>query len=80
MKNGNITDDEMKFAKELIVQSLKTVPESQEDTIAFMYDQSLFNENLSVDEYINNLEAITREQIIEVAQEVKINTIYYLTK
>lgn len=79
MKNGNITDDEIKYAKELIIESLKAVPESQEDTIAFMYDQSLFEENLSIEEYINNLEAITKDQIIEVAQEVKIDTIYYLT-
>ena len=80
MKNGNITDDEIKYAKELIIESLKAVPESQEDTIAFMYDQSLFEEKLSIDEYIKNLQAITKDQIIEVAQKVSINTIYYLTK
>ena len=78
IKNGNITDDEIKSGKQLIISSLKMIKESQEETIAFNFDQDLFDENLSIEEYIEKLENVTKERIIEVAKSVKVNTIYYL--
>ena len=80
MKNGKITDDEIKAGRQLILASLRMIPESQEDTIAFYFDQQLFNENLTVDEYCKKLESVTKEQIVDVANKIRINTIYYLEK
>ena len=79
MKNGNITDNEIEAGKELVIGTLKSIPESQEDTIGFSYDQSLFGDNVTIEEYIENMKNITKEQIVEVAQNITINTIYYLT-
>ena len=62
------------------VAALRMIPESQEDTIAFYFDQQLFNENLTVDEYCKKLESVTKEQIVDVANKIRINTIYYLEK
>lgn len=78
MKDGKITDEEVRSAKQLATSSLKMIPESQEDTITFSLDQDMYGENLTVEEYIKKIEAVTKEQIIEVANNVKINTIYYL--
>lgn len=80
MKSGNISDDEFDKAKQLIVASLNMIKESQEDTITFYFDQSLFEENLPLDEYIKNIEEVSKEQVIDIAQKVSINTIYYLEK
>ena len=78
MKDGKITDDEVKSAKQLATSSLKMIPESQDETITFSLDQDMYGENLTVEEYIKKVEAVTKEQIIDVANKVKINTIYYL--
>ena len=78
MKDGKITDDEVKSAKQLATSSLKMIPESQDETITFSLDQDMYGENLTVEEYIKKVEAVTKEQIIDVANNVKINTIYYL--
>ena len=78
MKDGKITDDEVKSAKQLATSSLKMIPESQDETITFSLDQDMYVENLTVEEYIKKVEAVTKEQIIDVANKVKINTIYYL--
>lgn len=78
MRNGNITDEEIDAGRELILATLRMIKESQEDTISFCFDQSLFKENLTIDEYIANVEKVTKEQIIEIAKNVKINTIYFL--
>ena len=80
MKKGNISDYELTSAKTLILASLKLIPESQEDIMAFDFDQDVFNENLTFEQYYKKIENITLNEIIDVANQVKINTIYYLEK
>ncbi len=78
IKDGKITDDEFKAAKQLVISSLKLVPESQEDLVSYYFDQELFKENTKIDEYISNIEKVTKNQVIEVAKNVNIDTIYFL--
>lgn len=78
MKKGNITDKEFDEAKKLVVSSIKGLKESQDEIISFMFDQELFDENLSLDDYISNVEKVTKQDVIDVAQHVYINTIYFL--
>ena len=80
MKKGNISDYELASAKTLILASLKLIPESQEDIMAFDFDQDVFNENLTFEQYYKKIENITLNEIIDVANQVRINTIYYLEK
>ena len=80
MKKGNISDYELTSAKTLILASLKLIPESQEDIMAFDFDQDVFNENLTFEQYYKKIENITLNEIIDVANQVRINTIYYLEK
>ena len=47
--------------------------------ITFYFDQNLFEENLSVEDYKNLIKNVTKEQVIEVAQKVEEDTIYFLT-
>ena len=78
MKNGNITDDEFNSAKQLIIANLNLIPESQEDLIAYYFDQKLYDENLKLNDYIANIEKVTKEDVINLAKEVKLDTIYFL--
>ena len=78
MKNGIISDKEFEDAKQLILASLKLIPESQEDMIAFDFDQNLFEENLSFEDYREKIKNVSKEQVIEAAKTLKIDTIYYL--
>lgn len=78
MQEGKITDKEFQDAKQLILASLKLIPESQEDMIAFDFDQNLFEEKLSFEEYFENVENVSKKDVIEVAQKINIDTIYYL--
>lgn len=80
MKNGNISDEEFDAAKELLISSISLISESAEDMIAFYFDQSLFEENLTVQDYIMKLKNITKEQIIEIAKQVTMDTIYFLKR
>jgi predicted Zn-dependent peptidase len=78
MKKGNITKQEFDSAKQLIISSVKLVSESARDTIDFYYDREMYGEDISVEKYIKDLENVTLEDVIEVAQGVTIDTIYFL--
>ncbi len=78
MKNGNITDDEFDSAKQLIVSSLKLISESQEDLITYYFDQKLYEENLTLDQYIANIEKVTKEDVIGISKDITLDTIYFL--
>lgn len=78
MKNGNITDEEFDSAKQLITSNLRLIKESQEDLISYYFDQKLYDENLSVSEYIEQLEKVTKQDVIDIAKDINIDTIYFL--
>jgi len=78
MKNGNITDDEFNQAKELILSSLRLLKESQEDLIAYYFDMNMYGESLSLDDYMKQIEDVTKEQVIDVARGVVLDTIYFM--
>ena len=80
MENGKISDDEFNSAKQLIVSSIELIEESKEDMITFYFDQNLFEEHLNVTEYKEMIKKVTKDDVIKVAQKVKEDTIYFLTK
>ena len=77
MLNGDFSDEELDNAKKTIVSSIKM----SEDTLGGIINNYLFNEldDLPLyDERIKEFNKVTREDIIEVAKKVKLNTIYLL--
>ncbi len=80
IKNGEITQKELESAKRLVISSMKLIKESEEDTIAFYFDQELYEENKNIEQYCNEIEKITIEDVVKVAKAVSINTIYFLEK
>ena len=77
MLNGDFSDEELDNAKKTIVSSIKM----SEDTLGGIINNYLINEldDLPLyDERIKEFNKVTREDIIEVAKKVKLNTIYLL--
>lgn len=78
MEEEKISDDEFNKVKQLVVSSLELLKESQENMITFALDQRLFEENLTIDKYISNIKKVTKKDVINIAKQIKIGTIYYL--
>lgn len=78
MKKGNFTDEDIKNAKNLIIATIENIPEEQDTQISYYFGQELANSNVSVEEYKNKVENVTKEQIVEVANSITTNTIYFL--
>ncbi len=79
MHDGEFSDNEINSAKQLILASYKSISETQDGEINFLFSQELSEDTTSVDELIKNIEVITKDQIIKIAEKIQINTIYFLT-
>jgi len=80
MKQGNFDETDMKNAKQLIVASFRSMEDEQDSTISYYFGKEMEQENADIATYISRIENVTKEQIVRVAQNVTINTIYFLSK
>ena len=78
MKNGKFTQTDIENAKNLIIATIENIEEEQDTEISYYFGQELSNSQVSVQEYIEKIKSVTKEQIVEVANNTSINTIYFL--
>ena len=78
MKNGKFTEEEIENAKKYVIAGLKTTREEQDSELSYYFGQELSNEFTTFEEYEKQIKKVTKEDIQKVAQNIKINTIYFL--
>lgn len=79
MKNGEFTKKNLEDAKQNIISAIKFIPDEQDTQITYYFGQVIAGSNVSFEEYIKRIESITKEQIVNLAKKININTIYFLT-
>ena len=79
MKNGEFTKKDLEDAKQNIISAIKFIPDEQDTQITYYFGQVIAGSNVSFEEYIKRIESITKEQIVNLAKKININTIYFLT-
>lgn len=78
IKNKKFSDEDIIKAKNVIISSVKGIKDSQDAEISYYFGQELSNKSVSIEEYIKNIEKVKAEEVVEVAQNIVINTIYFL--
>ena len=78
MKKGEFSDEDFYAAKEYVKSGIRAIQTEQDTGIIYYIGQEVSKTNTSVEEYAKNIEEITREDIIDIANSVEINTIYFL--
>ena len=78
LKNGDFTEEEIENEKKGIISQINTIDDEQDTEIIYFLGQELSDMKQSIDEYKENVKKVTREQILNVASKVRINTIYFL--
>lgn len=78
MKQGKFTDEDLKDAKQLITSTIKSIPEEQDTQITYYYGKELSGNMETLEAYADNIQKVQREEVQKVAQNIKINTIYFL--
>lgn len=78
MKNGKFSDEEIDNAKKYMTSGIKTVQDEQDSEITYYMGQELSKTLLTFEEYMDKINSVTREEILEIAKNIHINTIYFL--
>lgn len=78
MKKGDFTDEEVENAKKGIIASIKTIDDEQDTEITYFFSQELSQIKCDIEQYINRIAVVNKENVIEIANKVSINTIYFL--
>lgn len=76
--NGEFSEEDLENAKRLIVSSVDAISEEQDTEITYYYGQELSDRFMSIEDYKKQILEATKGQVIELAKDVKINTIYFL--
>lgn len=79
IKSGNFTNEDLKNAKMYIISGIKGIETEQDTEIIFYIGQEISRIRNNITEYIEKIENVTKEDVIEIANNIQINTIYFLT-
>ncbi|MBU5677283.1 insulinase family protein [Alkaliphilus sp. MSJ-5] len=79
MEKGNITDQEIDYAKKSIINSIREFGDSSSSLAEYLYGQVFSNNIEPIEDLITKIESVTIDQIVEVAKKIKLDTIYFLT-
>lgn len=78
MEEGKFTQEDIENAKKLIVASVKSISAEQDTEITYYYGQEMSDNFTTIEDYIKNIEQVSKEDIIEIAKNTWVNTIYFL--
>jgi len=78
MRNAKFEDKDIEDAKRTIISNVKTISEEQDTEITYYFGQEISNIKYTLEEYVEQINKVTKEELQELAQKIKINTIYFL--
>ena len=78
MKKGDFTDEEVENAKKGMIASIKTIDDEQDTEITYFFSQELSKNKCNIEQYMQRIAGVTKENVVDVANKVSINTVYFL--
>ncbi|WEG11560.1 pitrilysin family protein [Pullulanibacillus sp. KACC 23026] len=78
MRQGDFTELEMKQTKALLINAVLEGLDNPFSMIDLLYNRVLVKEAQSLETYADEIEKVTKEEIIQVANKVQQDTIYFL--
>jgi len=78
LKKGNITEEEISITKRMFENSLKKSQDEAGTTIGLKYNRDIVMKEESIEEYLNKLMAVTKEEIVQCANRLVLDTTFLL--
>ena len=78
IKQGNFSDEEIENSKQGIISAIKGIEDEQDTEITYYCGQELTSEQISIEDYIKYIQNVSREDILNIAKNIYVNTIYFL--
>lgn len=79
IKNGEISDYELEATVKSMETGLKSLGDSQPSLVDFYLSQTISGTNDSLADINEKIKTVTKHQIIHSAQNIKLDTVYFLT-
>lgn len=76
--DGDFTDEDMTFAKLAMVNSFQAVGDSLYATESWYLNQAFSREVLTPEEIAEKIQAVSRQEVIEAAKKVSLDTVFVL--
>ncbi len=78
LKKGEISDEELKFSKSTIINSLNSYYDDQRYMQMYALDCLYLGTNCDIEKYKTDIENVTIEDILRVSKNINENTVYFL--
>lgn len=80
IKNGHITDEEFNASKQSLISDLKEWNDSKISLSKMLMSNLIVNKNsdASISHMVSNLEKVTKDDVVKIANKIKIEKIYFL--
>ncbi|WP_456275433.1 EF-P 5-aminopentanol modification-associated protein YfmF [Bacillus sp. AK128] len=78
MKNGDFTDKELEQTKAVLTNQLLETIDTSRGLIEVLYNDVLAKVKQPVEEWLRKVEEVTKQQIVEAAGKIELDTIYFL--
>ncbi|WP_428908604.1 EF-P 5-aminopentanol modification-associated protein YfmF [Niallia sp. Krafla_26] len=80
MATGDFSDEEISQTKAVIKNQLLETIDTSRGMVEILYHNVVSQENIALDDWILKMDAVTKDEIIKVAQKVELDTVYFLTE
>lgn len=80
IKKGKIEEREFQSAVKSLTKKFRTLTDSPAGTLDFYLSQYLLGDKLTLNDFIEKLSNVKMENVIEVSESLKIDTVYMLVK
>lgn len=78
MKNGDFTDKELEQTKAVLRNQLLETIDTSRGLIEVLYNDVLAVVKQPIEEWLNKVEQVTKQQIMEAGSKIELDTIYFL--
>ena len=78
MKKGDFTEEEVENAKQGIIAVIKSIDDEQDTEIMYFFGQELSKNKLDIESYMERVSKVNKKNVIDIANKVSINTVYFL--
>lgn len=79
IKRGNISNVELESSKKTIETAIKALQDSQLQTVDYYFGQSILGTEDTLEKIIEKVNAVCKEDIVEIAKRLQMDTVYFLT-
>ncbi|MDQ0214222.1 putative Zn-dependent peptidase [Oikeobacillus pervagus] len=79
MKKGDFTDKEIEQTKAVICNQLLETIDTSRGLVEVLYHNVIAKQTISIDDWLDRVKQTTKQEILDIAQKVQLDTIYFLT-